>query len=942
MILSLNRRILFLILGCLAVTLCSCDSNHEHGAGSILRAQNKVTPSEEMYTELVFVSTSKTKAVLGTNDSTAPARERPSMNVSLTYDFYMGKNEVTRREFKRVVDSVAVPGKWKIGRNVPDDSLYFPITGVSYYDAVLFANAKSKMRHLDTVYTYTSASFDSEGRCSGLEGLVFHPEVMAFRLPTEAEWIIAASKRWSPKEGWNSENSGRSLHKVCTADDINSLDSLTQDSAFCDMAGNALEWVNDWMGRFLDTTLTNYIGASDGGTLGERVVKGGDFNDSPKNITLYGRGDIYTVTSSSRSDYVGFRLVYGRIPDALWMNADGSLTDSRVNILARASTLGAALGTNNVKLAFRNDISGNLAYVDFSTGAMSATEIYDTLDVFHPEISPNGKYVTFCTGLEGVSRKSSVYVRRLEPKGSKLVKLNVESASIPRWRVLDNGDTVIVYVTDAGNNKDESSFKSASTWQVKFGNFKFGEPQKLFDGAYHGGISEDNRLAVTGARLLRARIAEKNSTLSEKAEDVVWYDGEQACNVSLSHDSSKRTLFLDFGGKTGQKFAGSDYSSHEMLLVADSTGALIQAVPAPAGESFDHVEWASRSAYSPKASSDGVVATLVNAQGAHTKIVFVNLADSAMVDVASGMELWHPNLWVYGNPRAENISQDSAGVYFNPESEYVFKSSAVEVAYKMSQFWSKYRDVEYIAFGSSMTLNALIEDSVKTFKTLNMSYTLGDIFGFLFLLKNYVIPYASSLKVVSIELTPGFMFRMEKDMWSDIYMKSPGYKYDETHLKKQFDAIVENAVQREFSRDMFSSEYLEDSFLLPTVGWNEPNINGDQVMMYTTEPTFTATYQIIKNLKSTLESQGVKFFMNVTPRNPRYKETISFDYFGPSWEVAEEIFAMFEEDSILVFDENKMGNHDYGEDMANNTIHLSRDGAVRYTARLDSLLETLK
>lgn len=940
---SPDYKSLFLVLGSLLAILCSCDSSgHEHGAVSVIRSQNQVTPLEELFTEMRQVETAKKYVTLGTNDSTAPARERPSMKVSLTYDFYLGKNEVTRREFKMVVDSVAVPGKWKIGRSVPSDSQYFPITGVSYYDAVLFANAKSKMKHFDTAYTYKSASFDSEGGCSGLEGLAFRPDVAAYRLPTEAEWVLAAGERWNPKKGWNSENSGRVLHKVCSAEDVSTLDSAARDSAFCDMGGNALEWVNDWLGNFLDTTISNFIGAADGGSLDERVVKGGSFNDSPKSMSLHGRGDVYTVTSSSRADYVGFRLAYGSIPDALWLNADGSLTDSRISILTRASTLGAALGTNNVKLAFRNDLSGNLAYVDFSMGSLSATEIRDTLDVYHPEISPDGKFVAFCTGLEGVSRKSSVYVRRLDQAGSKLVKLNVESASIPRWRVLDNGDTVIVYVTDAGNNKDESSFKSTSTWQVKFSNFKFGMPQKLFDGAYHGGVSEDGRLAVTGARLLRARIAEKNSTLEENAKDTIWYGGEQACNVSLSHDGKKRTAFLDFAGETGHKFAGSDYATHEMLLVADSTGALVQAIPAPAGESFDHTEWVSRSSYSPEVSSDGIVATLVNAQGAHTKIVLVNLADSSMIEIASSVELWHPNLWVYGNPHKDTTSSDSAGVYYDPEGEYEFKSSAIELAYKMSQFWSNYKDIEYVAFGSSMMLNALVEDSVKAFKAFNMSYTLGDIHGFHFLLKNYLIPYASSLKVVSIELTPGFLFHMEKDMWNDLYENSPGYKYDEKHLGKQFDAIVEKAKQREFKRDMFSSDYLDDTFLLPTRKWGEPEIYGELIWMYTSEPSFKVVHQLIKDLKSTLEAQGVKFFMNITPRNPQYRETESFDYFGPDRSVAEKIIAMLEEDEILIFDENKMGEHDYGDDMAYNMIHLSKEGALRYTARLDSMLETLK
>ena len=61
-----------------------------------------------------------------------------------------------------------------------------------------------------------------------------------------------------------------------------------------------------------------------------------------------------------------------------------------------------------------------------------------------------------------------------------------------------------------------TSFKSKSTWMVPFSNGKFGEPKKLFDGAYHGGISEDGTLAVSGARLLRARVADSGLNVMAK------------------------------------------------------------------------------------------------------------------------------------------------------------------------------------------------------------------------------------------------------------------------------------------------------------------------------------------------------------------------------------------------------------------------------------------
>ena len=641
---------------------------------------------------------------LGSDDAKYRPSERPAMKVRLDYGFNLGIHEVTCGEYRDLAKKMDLREFGKC----ENDSL--PLSDVTYYDAVLFANAKSKNGNRDTAYTYGNAVYDTEGHCTNLEALAFHPEAEAYRLPTEAEWVLAASRGWNPaKYSWNADNSEYHAHAVCSA----GADTL----GFCDLAGNVKEWVNDWAGSFFDTTVTNYLGAPDGGDLGERVLKGGYFSERASEMNVVARGDDYTVVAASRAERIGFRLAFGRIPDPVWLDAGGHAKESIVTPLASTASLKAYTGTYNMVLAFRNDVSGNLAYIDYREGNLSVTEIEDTLQVYHPDVSPDGSHVAFCTRLEGVAGKSALYVRDLDAEGGNLVKLDVESAAIPRWRVLGNGDTAIVYVTDAGNNKDDVAFNGTSTWQVKFAGGKFGTPEKLFDGAFHGGISEDNTLAVTGARLLRARIADDGSSLAESARNVVWYDSAQACNASLAQDGSKRTAFLDFGGKPGRKFAGENYATHQRILVADSSGKLLQTLRAPAGYTFDHSEWAC------DGETSNIVATLANADGAHTRIVLASPTDSSVLELAEGEEIWHPCLWVKRKamvpPVIDDSTQvadttatgidfeldpDSAGMYYNSSGA---SSNDIYYRYKMELLW-QYRDsINVVILGSSRALRGV-------------------------------------------------------------------------------------------------------------------------------------------------------------------------------------------------------------------------------------------
>ena len=858
--------------------------------------------------------------LLGTNEVTAKVNERPSMKARFDYDFSMGRTEVTCAEFNDLMTAKGLSLSCEAS---------VPATNITYYDAVLFANERSKSEGFDTAYTYSRAVFDSEGHCTNLEGFAYRPEEDAYRLPTETEWILVAKANWNVSGAWTSENSDYKLHPVCEKADSS--------SQVCDIAGNAMEWVNDWLGKFRDTTVTNFVGAPDGGALGQRIVKGGSYRNSAESITLYSRGDVYTVTSSTRADYVGFRLAFGAIPGATWMRNDGKVASSRVVPLASSAAMRSLFQTYKAKLAFRDENSGNLAYIDYSSGNLSVHEIEDSLDVHHPEISPDGKYVAFCTGLEGVSEKSELYVRDLNATGSNLVKLEVESAAIPRWRVLESGDTVIVYVTDAGSNKEESAFKSASTWQVPFANGKFGKPQKLFDGAYHGGISADNALAVTGAKLLRARVS---------GRDTVWYGGEQACNASLAKDRSKRTLFLDFGGKTGREYAGVNYGTHERLLVVDSVGNLVQTLAAPAGYSFDHSEWVSNGNFA--------VATLTNANGAHTKIVLVNLTDGSLVELVEGDELWHPTLWISEIQSSADTSvgehlfePDSAGVYFVEGQDWPHEA----LGYKMNLMWKYANQVEILCVGSSRTEDGIVANKIQSGFALNMGHSGNDMNASLFVAENYGVNHLKKLKTIVVSLD--FDLWQNETAFSDyLFLNTPGYIYDKNHSfwknedMADFSQIVE-AVSP-FSMEAInaygkSRGWLENE----SVEWGTPLVESDSNWSLTNTNSLDWNLKRLESFVKEMDRLQINVVGVIFPQNPRYRETGSWGRYGPQRSAAEKYIESVQAlagriSRFEVLDENRNGNHDYTDQMALNTDHLSVSGAEYLTARLDSLLNTLE
>jgi formylglycine-generating enzyme len=200
--------------------------------------------------------------------------EKPLHSVTLN-SFYIGKYEVTFRDFKKFVDATgyltdaeqpdsinfkhglpprgANNGTWKMystGMPVPPTDSMKPVGNISWYDAVEYLKWLSKK--------------------TGKE----------FRLPTEAEWEYAAkggnkSKGYKYVGGnnldevaWYVGNSDKQMHNIGQ--------KMANELGIYDMAGNAQEWCSDWYGEtYYKTSAAENPKGPDMGK--GRVIRGGSW-----------------------------------------------------------------------------------------------------------------------------------------------------------------------------------------------------------------------------------------------------------------------------------------------------------------------------------------------------------------------------------------------------------------------------------------------------------------------------------------------------------------------------------------------------------------------------------------------------------------------------------------------------------------------------------------
>ena len=888
---------------------------------------------------------------LGSNSLAAAQEEKPAHPVTLSYAYFIDKCEVTQHQFQQFLGTN--PSKSHVQGSTGGIGEQYPVFFVSWYDAALFCNARSRAEGYDTVFSYTAVCGDGRQCPYVLENCIIHYDRFGYRLPTEAEWEFACRAGTTTDYPWganypDTNGMGNQAWFVSNAgDSVHPVGRKTPNAfGLFDMTGNVAEWVNDWLGIYGDTLSVDPIGPANRPLqIFEdslmRPVRGGAYNLGPAFLRSSCRKGPYETSAKLCDKSIGFRCVLGAF---FPKDAPGNVTarnDTSGIVTCNSSTLIENIGTANVKCVFIKYCDGKrtLYSVDFSEAGAPVRMVSDSQPPFNPVISPNGKYIAYSSkGENGFSGPSMGTIRSLASGGALHRSPPLEQMFIPRWWVDPATlDTFLVYSDNTVDNRS-SIWKTGKTVRRKImqGDFS-GTSEVLCDtGSFYGGLSGDGNFLATGfgnAYLLNLRSNDLYRYFQPPKNGVSHEI--QVCNVSITpgYDRQDEIMFLDFGSTDASSIVGKPYGLHSVIFTSNSADS-IGWYEKPDG--FDHwedVEWSNHPRFA-------VAVAQSDATGDQGTIMGIDLQKHSYFTIAQGMGLRDPYLWI--DPFQVSQKVDPYHNFAKYDVPGQVSGGQMPLCKKLKLFWFYHNDLECAVVGGSPTYYGIDPAYLTTIKALNMATFSSSSFTSYTIANNYVLSQLSPIKILIMGLDPYAMTYNQKDPYLNGLPRTLGYQFDQANnfWKSGLPPPIKEKIAAFDSSQWegyYSTGYTKETF---GAGWGLPQIDGGD---YNFEDSIVQVNVVLfGRLADTLSARGAHLLVVNFPENPLYKQTDMIGRLGPSRatyaQLSSWLRALEQRNAFFHFyDANNNGDHDYTDAEALDCNHLNYLGAKKLSGRIDSL-----